>query len=100
MTQYVHLISPEGKVERVRVGFSWLALLFPLLWAMLNRAWRLAGLLALSYSALATVQLAVGETSWGGLLVALASLALCVACGKYGNAWLVWELKGKGYSET
>lgn len=101
MAKFISLISKEGKVVHVKVGFCWPAALFGPFWAVVKRAWRLAFLLALTFGALVFVDEALVKNSRNLLLLTpmlLAYIAYMVVCGKYGNAWLVDELLRKGYS--
>lgn len=101
MAKFIYLTSIDGKVVRVKVGFCWFAALFGPLWAMVKRSWRLAFLLALSFSGLVFFDEAFVKDSrnlWLLIPMLLGYISFIVVCGKYGNAWLVSELLRKGYS--
>lgn len=102
MDKFRSLSSTDGRVVRLKVGFSWPAMFFGFLWAMFHRAWRLALMLALAfYTLIIFDELFIRGSRNLLLLVSMlaAYVVFMVICGKYGNTWLASELLRKGYSE-
>lgn len=94
------LLTKEDKEVRVKIGFSWPAALFGFLWAMFKRSWRLSFFLALAFYSLVIFDEVFVQGTQNLLLklsMLMAYIAVMVIFGKYGNAWLINELKRKGY---
>ncbi|MGX1098729.1 DUF2628 domain-containing protein [Amorphus sp. MBR-141] len=102
MAVYTVLLPPparasgvEQTAERtvfVRDGFSWLAMLFPVLWLLFNGLW----LLLLAFL-LVAVGLELGLSLIGGPVPGLAGLALAVLFGFEANGLRRWALMRRGY---
>jgi len=102
MAVYTVLLPPGAKAsgidqtaERtvfVRDGFSWLAMLFPVLWLLFNGLW----LLLLAFVLIA-VGLEFGLSLIGGPVPGLAGLALAVLFGFEANGLRRWALMRRGY---
>jgi hypothetical protein len=102
MAVYTVLLPPEARAsgieqtaERtvfVRDGFSWLAMLFPVLWLLFNGLW----LLLLAFI-LVAVGLEFGLSLIGGPVPGLAGLALAVLFGFEANGLRRWALMRRGY---
>lgn len=97
--RFILLRHPSGTYARVKQGFSWPALLFGSLWAIVRRMWLLAAVL-----------LAVDIVLWvaGGYAAHLANPALLflflvanivylIVRGQYGNRWRLAFLRRSGY---
>ena len=78
----------------VKEGFSWPALIVPLLWLLYYRMWVEFGLLALLYVAL---QLAFGTDAQGQTLFGWASLAIAVLFAFEANDLRAAALERRGY---
>lgn len=102
MAVYTVLLPPparasgvEQTAERtvfVRDGFSWLAMLFPVLWLLFNGLW----LLLLAFI-LVAVGLEFGLSLVGGPVPGLAGVALAVLFGFEANGLRRWALMRRGY---
>jgi len=102
MAVYTVLLPPPERVsgleetaERtvfVRDGFSWLAMLFPVLWLLFNRLW----LLTLAF-VIAAAALEVAMSLLGGPAPGLAGVALAVLFGFEANGLKRWALMRRGY---
>lgn len=102
MAVYTVLLPPTGKaptleqsLERavfVRDGFSWLALLFPLLWFLFNRLW-----LILIAFLVVSVGLELVLSELGGPFPGIAAVALSVLVGFEANGLKRWALMRRGY---
>tara|TARA_R110002020_G_scaffold15140_61_gene53498 strand:- start:1858 stop:2385 length:528 start_codon:yes stop_codon:yes gene_type:complete len=102
MAVYTVLLPPPAKAsgieqtaERtvfVRDGFSWLAMLFPVLWLLFNGLW----LLLLAFL-LVAIGLELGLSLIGGPVPGLAGLALAVLFGFEANGLRRWALMRRGY---
>jgi hypothetical protein len=100
MTVYTVLEPPPSgddlrdaeRVAFVRDGFSWLALLFPLLWLLWHRMWLVLVLW------IAVVVLAEwGATFLGGPVPLVAAAAIAVAMGFEANNLRRWTLERRGW---
>lgn len=97
----VHLRDYGRRTDRdlvlVKEGFSWMAFLFTVIWALAHRMWWVAmavfALFVLIGSAL--VALGVGETTDG-----LITLALMVGLGMVGNDLRRWTLARADFQEV
>lgn len=97
----VHLRNHGRRTDRdlvlVKEGFSWMAFLFTVIWALVHRMWWVAmgvfALFVLIGSAL--VALGVGETTDG-----LITLALMVGVGMVGNDLRRWTLARADFQEV
>ncbi|MGX1307496.1 hypothetical protein AB7M35_002216 [Amorphus suaedae] len=102
MAVYTVLLPPparasgvEQTAERtvfVRDGFSWLAMLFPVLWLLFNGLW----LLLLAFI-LVAIGLEFGLSLIGGPVPGLAGMALAVLFGFEANGLRRWALMRRGY---
>ena len=93
----VHLLdnARDGGLVLVRDGFSWLAFLFSVPWALYHRLWRVAGGLFVLQVALAALML------WAGLNEAqqgIVSLAVALAVGLAADEFRRGGLKRRGYA--
>lgn len=103
MAVYTVLLPPAGRVSRfdetaertvfVRDGFSWLAMLFPVLWLLFNGLW----LLTIAF-VVAAVALELAMSLLGGPAPGLAGVALAVLFGFEANGLKRWALMKRGYS--
>ena len=97
----VHLrrqgLDPDRDLALVKEGFAWPAFFFTVLWAFTRRLW-VAG------SALLAVELALGFglTTIGADSVtqAVASFAIAMIAGFFGNDWVRAKLARQGFVET
>ncbi|MEW5421298.1 DUF2628 domain-containing protein [Amorphus sp. 3PC139-8] len=102
MAVYTVLLPPPGKspdldqtLERavfVRDGFSWLALLFPVLWFLFNRLWLLLVLFLI-----VSIGLEFVLSEVGGPFPGIAAVALSVVVGFEANGLKRWALLKRGY---
>jgi len=97
----VHLRAWSNEADRdaefVREGFSWGAFVFSVFWALWNRLWIVALLIAGALAALALAE----EFLEPGLVLAHAiSLAVSVWIGFEANDWRRESLKRRGYAEA
>jgi hypothetical protein len=103
MSAFQSLQSPHGKHVHVKVGFCWPAFCFGPFWALYHRLWSLFARLAIVWLSLVVVDEAVVQPSNSLpmlVVMLLAYVLFVVVCGKFGNAWRVSFLLGKGYVPT
>ena len=98
-TYTVHMHNLSGDAEQqaaeavfVREGFSFWALLFPLIWLIVNRMWLVLGGYLVLVIALESLSLLVGEIV-PGVFVATLSLIIGFEAGQLRR----WTLGRKGY---
>ncbi len=93
-TQAPDIAERAERLAFVKEGFSWVALLVPILWLLFYRMWVEFILLALVYVAL---QLAFGTEAQGQALVGWASLAIAVLFALEANDLRAASLERRGY---
>lgn len=94
MKEYKIYANPQGRIEAVKEGWSWLAFFFALPWVLIKRMWaRSIGLFFLSFI-LGGVA-AIGEgLEWFSMIL---GLIICIVCGVKGNKWREKNLPSRGY---
>ncbi len=81
-------------IELVPEAFSWGALVFPIIWALYRRLWRVAlGVVVVSIVLPLLLQLA--DFNENGVLIP--SFAINIVLGWLGNDLRRWELRRKGF---
>jgi Protein of unknown function (DUF2628) len=93
-SQAPDLTERADRLRFVKEGFSWVALLVPILWLLYYRMWVESALLVLVYVGL---QLAFGTDAQGQALVGWASLAISVLFGFEANDLRAVSLERRGY---
>ncbi len=88
------VIARADRLAFVREGFSWVALLVPLLWLVYHRMWIEFVVLLLVYIGL---QLAFGSDAQGQALTAWAGLAISVLFAFEANDLRTASLERRGY---
>ena len=100
MSTYRLFQSPDGKVVRVKQGFSWQAFFVGSLTTLVRRLWWLAVLALVAWYAVGVTE-GVPDLGTRGIAFAAAFGALCflymVFCGCFGNRWLQESLRRKGF---
>ena len=86
---------PTLGIEAVKVGFSWPAFFFGLIWMLVKKLWGLAGVWFAAYIVLLLVETVTDQSSEG---VAQALVYLILAAG-YFTLWLVPAFKGNKWRE-
>ncbi len=88
------VIERADRLAFVREGFSWVALLVPLLWLLYHRMWIESVVLFLVYVGL---QLAFGGDAQGQALTAWASVAISILFAFEANDLRTASLERRGY---
>jgi hypothetical protein len=90
---------PSLGAEAVKVGFSWPAAFFVIIWMLAKKLWTLSGLWILAYIFLTILQdAALNSGSAGEILIVLAvHLALALIPAFKGNEWRIKNLAKRGY---
>jgi hypothetical protein len=94
---------PNRGFEAVKVGFSWPAFFFGVLWMIGKKLWALAGLYFILTIVCSFLDAVADRLEPGGgqviiyLFVMAGSLALCLVPGFKGNKWREENLVGRGY---
>ncbi len=89
----------RATVERltfVKEGFCWPALVFPLLWFLLNGLWLVVVLYVLIWVGLIAVIAAAGLS---GFVAACVMLTVHAGSGLFANDLKRWTLRGRGHAE-
>ncbi len=87
---------PTLGIEAVKVGFSWPAFFFGVIWMLVKKLWCLAGAWLVAYIALSLIETVTDESREGS---AQALVYLIVAAG-YFTLWLVPAFKGNKWREN
>jgi hypothetical protein len=93
---YIH---PSLGAEAVKVGFSWPAAFFIVIWMLVKKLWIFAGLWIVAYIVLTIIQdSALKSRSAGAILLVLAGhLALALIPAFKGNEWRIKNLTKRGF---
>lgn len=90
---------PSLGAEAVKVGFSWPAAFFVVLWMLFKKLWFAAGLWSLAFIIVTILQdAALKSRSMGAILVVVAGhLALALVPAFKGNEWRARDLARRGF---
>jgi len=90
---------PSLGAEAVKVGFSWPAALFIVIWMLVKKLWVFAGLWIVAYIVLTIIQDSALKSGSAGtiLIVLVAHLALALIPAFKGNEWRIKNLTKRGY---
>lgn len=96
MKHYKIFEHPAGNIEAVKLGWSWPAFFFDVIWALFKRMWWLGGGVLV---ALVFVEFLLSESEDEELyeLVILAGIVLRAVFGLNGNRWRENNLQSRGY---
>ena len=103
MRQFRVFRHPTQGLQAIKVGVSWPAFFFTLIWMLTKRLWGLAGLWLGAAIVLSILEAAAYATPNSGaqvlvyLLVAAGSLALSLIPLFRGNGWREGNLRSRGY---
>lgn len=86
---------PTRGIEAVKIGFSWPAFFFGIIWMLVKKLWGLAGVWFAAYVALSLIEQVTDQSSEGG---AQALVYLIIAAG-YFTLWLFPAFKGNKWRE-
>ena len=86
---------PTQGIEAVKVGFSWPAFFFGIIWMLVKKLWGLAGACFVAYIVLSLIEKVTDQSGEGG---AQALVYLILAAG-YFTLWLVPAFKGNKWRE-
>lgn len=90
---------PSLGAEAVKVGFSWPAAFFVVIWMLVKKLWLASGLWMLAFLVVTILQdAALKSGSMGALLVVAAGhLALALVPAFKGNEWRARDLARRGF---
>lgn len=88
---------PTEGVEAVKIGFSWPAFFFGIIWMLVKRLWSLASLWSLLYLGLSAYEGFLTPSAFSLLLISFYYFALWLIPGFYGNSWREKNLSNRGY---
>jgi hypothetical protein len=97
---------PTEGLEAVKVGFSWPALVFGMLWMMVKKLWGFAGLWFVASVVLALFEGVIERADAGGgqalayLLLAAGYFTLAFVPALKGNKWREDNLAERGYEQV
>lgn len=96
---------PTQGIEAVKVGFSWPALFFGVIWMLVKKLWGRAGAWFAMYLALVLIEKIADQSGRGGaqafayLLLAAGYFALWLIPAFKGNKWREENLTNRGYEQ-
>jgi len=96
---------PTQGIEAVKVGFSWPAFCFCIIWMLVKKLWGLAGLWFATYLVLALIEAATDQSRESGaqalvyLILAAGYFALLLVPAFKGNKWRELNLSKRGYEQ-
>jgi hypothetical protein len=88
--------TPEERIEVIRDGFSFLALLFPFFWLLWHRLW-VEAILVLSAGAAAAV---IGSWPQYEFMSSALAVLISIFVGLEGNNMRILRLRRRGWRET
>ena len=90
---------PSLRAEAVKVGFSWPAAFFIVIWMLVKKLWIFAGLWVVAYIVLTIIQdSALKSGAAGAILIVFAGhLALALIPAFKGNEWRIKNLTKRGF---
>ena len=90
---------PSLGAEAVKVGFSWPAAFFIVIWMLVKKLWIFAGLWIVAYIVLTIIQdSALKSGAAGAILIVFAGhLALALIPAFKGNEWRIKNLTKRGF---
>ena len=98
---------PQGNREAVKLGFSWPAFFFGIIWMLVKKLWKYAAIWFVIYVFMAFVEnflksgdVATGMTATYDLMIMLGYLLIMLVPAFKGNAWREKNLQSKGYVLT
>jgi len=99
MKQYKIYGTPQGKLEPVKLGWSWPAFFFVGIWAMVKKMWALGISIVVVFFVLGFISGAIGGQGGQALdtLTGIANLVVGIIFGKKGNQWREKNLAARGY---
>lgn len=86
---------PTLGIEAVKVGFSWPAFFFGIIWMLVKKLWGLAGAWFVAYIVLSLIEKVTDQAGEGA---AQALVYLILAAG-YFTLWLIPAFKGNSWRE-
>ncbi len=90
---------PTQGFEAVKVGFSWPAFFFDMIWMLVKKLWGFAGIWFCIYVAYAIVD-SVIEGPFGIFVLLVVTLAIWLIPGFKGNEWRESNLSSRGYEHV
>lgn len=95
MKHYKIFEHPDGKIEAVKLGWSWPAFFFDCLWALFKKMWWLGGGILVTFVLLeALLSMEEEGLNLGGLVIFIVLRAIF---GMNGNRWRENKLQSRGY---
>ncbi|EFI34110.1 Protein of unknown function DUF2506 [Desulfonatronospira thiodismutans ASO3-1] len=87
---------PTQGYEAVKVGFSWPAFFFDMIWMLVKKLWIVAGIWFCLYIAFAIID-SVTQGPFGLFVLIVIWLSMWLIPGFKGNEWRESNLSGRGY---
>ena len=99
MKQYKIYGTPQGKLEPVKLGWSWPAFFFVAIWAMVKKMWALGIIIFIAFFALGFISGTIGGQGGQALdaLTGFVNLIVGIIFGVKGNKWREKNLASRGY---
>lgn len=97
---------PIQGIEAVKVGFSWPAFFFGIIWMLIKKLWGIAGVWFAAYMVCVIIEKATDQAGEGGaqaivyLFPAVGYLTLWLLPAFKGNQWRETNLSKRGYEKT
>ena len=93
MKQYRVFEHPSGSKEAVKQGWSWPALLFGVIWALIKKLWAIFG----GMIGVLVLFFILPPGSGIDFICNLVGLAISIVFGLYGNSWREKNLVSRGF---
>jgi len=101
MRQYKVFVHPAGSVEAVKIGWSWPAFFFSVVWALTKKMWLIAfgGLLIAIACGFSLAFFHLGDDQ-ASLLLDIFGLIANLIFGAKGNSWRMDKLLERGFDDA
>ncbi len=100
MKNYRVFRHPTGIQEVVKLGWSWPAFFFGVIWALIKNLWTIAIVTAVGLFLLGFILGSSGAEEDAAMLLNLLSLVIAIIFGMNGNAWREASLISRGYEHV
>lgn len=101
MKQYKVYKNPMGSVEAVKLGWSWPALFFGAIWALIKKLWLVFfGIFIYSIAIVVIVNIINKNADLTNLLINIGNVAISVFLGLNGNSLREKNLISRGFKQV
>jgi hypothetical protein len=97
MKQFKIFVNSEGKTEAVKIGWSWPAFFFNIIWVLVKKMYLLGIVLLAAIIAFGLVLGLVLGLVIGDVIIMFLNIVVSIIFGAYGNRWRETNLQERGF---